>query len=71
MSREIIINSITGAQDYHLYVCDTTLLNCVYVASFDDSEIPLTTNIPSPYDTMTNYSIKIVDANNCEIIKTY
>ena len=71
MGREIVINSITGAQDYHLYVCDTTLLSCVYIATFDDAEIPFTATIPAPYDTMTNYSVKIVDANNCEIIKTY
>jgi hypothetical protein len=71
MGREVTINSITGAQDYDLYVCDTTLLNCVYIDTFNDSDVPLTRTIPSPYDTMTTYSIKIVDANNCEIIKTY
>ena len=71
MGRQVTINSITGAQDYHIYVCDTSLINCVYMDTFSNSDIPLTVNVPSPYDSITNYSIKIVDSNNCEIIKTY
>lgn len=71
MGRQVTVNSITGAQDYNLYVCDTSLLSCVYVATFDNGDVPFTATLPSPYDTMTTYSIKIVDANNCEIVKTY
>jgi hypothetical protein len=71
MGRNVTINSITGTQDYHLYVCDTTLVNCVYIDTFDNSDVPFTATIPSPYDAMINYSIKIVDNNNCVIIKTF
>jgi hypothetical protein len=71
MGRQITINSITATQGYNVYICDTTLVNCVYLATIDDADLPYTVEIPSPYDTMTDFSVKIVDANNCEIIKTF
>ena len=39
MGRQVTINSITGAQDYHIYVCDTSLINCVYMDTFSNSDI--------------------------------
>lgn len=72
MGRQITVNSIVyAAESYNLYICDSGLLTCVYLATINNSDIPYTIEIPSPYDTMTEYSIKIVDSNGCEIIKTF
>ena len=71
MGRQITISAMTGTQDYHLYVCDNSSLTCVYISTFDDADLPYTTLIPSPFDTVDDYCIKIVDSNNCEIINCY
>lgn len=71
MGRQITINSISATQGYNVYVCDTTLVTCVYLATLNDADLPTSIEVPAPYDTMTEFSVKIVDANNCEIIKTF
>ena len=71
MGRQITINSITAAQGYNVYICDTTLVTCVYLATINDADLPYSIEVPAPYDTMTAFSVKIVDTNNCEIIKTF
>jgi hypothetical protein len=47
------------------------LVTCVYLATINDADLPYSIEVPSPYDTMTAFSVKIVDTNNCEIIKTF
>lgn len=72
MGREISINSIVNVtENYNVFVCDTNLITCVYLATISDDDIPFSIKLPSPYDTMTEYSIKIVDANGCQIIKNF
>jgi hypothetical protein len=71
MGRQITISAITGTEQYHVYVCNTDVTTCVYMATFNDVDVPYTVTIPPPYDTSDSYSIKIVDYNNCEIIKIY
>ena len=46
-------------------------MTCVYLATINDADLPYSVEVPPPYDTMTAFSVKIVDANNCEIIKTF
>lgn len=71
MGRQISINSITAAQGYNVYICDTSLITCVYLVTINDSDLPYLIDVPSPYDSMTDFSVKIVDSNNCEIIKNF
>lgn len=71
MGRQIVINSINATQGYNVYICDVGLITCVYLATINDADLPYTIDIPSPYNTMTEYSVKIVDSNGCEIIKTF
>ena len=71
MGRQITINSIIGAQGYNVYIYDTSLVTCVYLATINNADLPYSIDVPAPYDTMTDFSVKIVDANNCEIIKTF
>jgi hypothetical protein len=71
MGRQITINSITATQGYNVYICDTSLITCVYLATINDSDLPYSIEVPAPYDTMTDFSVKIVDSKNCEIIKNF
>ena len=71
MALEITINSITGTENYDVYVCDSSLNNCIYYVTIEDSDLPYTFFAPPPLDNQTQVCVKIVDANNCEITECY
>ena len=71
MGRQITINSITATEGYNVFTCDTTLITCIYLATINNSDLPYTIELPPPFDTLDEYKVKIVDANGCEIIKTF
>lgn len=71
MGKEFTIQYITGTPEYNVYVCDQNALNCVYIDTINNFDIPYTKEIPAPYNSMLNFSIKIIDINGCEIIKTF
>lgn len=65
MSKSISIDSVTGTSPYDVYICDDTATNCFYITTI--SSIPYTFEIPVPYDQLTTYILKLVDANGCII----
>lgn len=71
MGRQYSIQYITGTPEYNVFVCDSTGLNCIYLATIADYDLPFTQEIPAPYDIMQEYIIKIIDINGCEIIKSF
>ena len=71
MGRQITINSITATQGYNVYICDTSLITCVYLATINDSDLPYSIEVPSPYDTMTAFSVKIVDTKNSRLVSSF
>lgn len=71
MGRQYTINYITGTPEYNVYICDSTGLNCVYLSTIDNYDLPYTQEIPAPYDNMSSFIIKIVDINGCTINKLF
>lgn len=71
MGRQFTIQYITGTPEYNVYICDNTGLNCIYLATINNYDIPYTQEIPEPYNTMSSYIIKIIDINGCTIIKSF
>jgi len=71
MGRQYTLQYITGTPEYNIYICDSTGLSCIYLATISNYDIPYTQEIPAPYDSMDQYIIKIIDINGCEIIKTF
>jgi hypothetical protein len=71
MGRQFTINYITGTPEYNVYVCDSTGLSCVYIDTINNYDIPYTQTIPSPFDGLSEYVIKIIDINGCVILKTF
>lgn len=71
MGRQYTIQYITGTSEYNVFICDSTGLNCIYLATISNYDIPYTQEIPAPYNTMNQYIIKIIDINGCEIIKSF
>lgn len=66
MGVQVTISSLTGNSPYDLYVCDTSLTACTYVVTF--SLPPYVFDLPAPYDTASDFCIKVVDADGCWIV---
>jgi hypothetical protein len=66
MSQLITISNITANTPFEIYYCDSMSANCVYVTSA--STIPITFSVPDSAST-TDFIIKIIDIENCQIGK--
>lgn len=64
MSQQITIQSVTANTPVDIYYCDSLSASCVFVSSV--ATFPFTFLVPPPYDE-TNFLIKIVDTQGCEI----
>lgn len=62
MGIQVNINAITGQSPYNIFICQADTDNCIYIDRI--SEIPYNFEIPAPYNTLTEYKIKIIDGNN-------
>lgn len=67
MSLIVEIQSVTGQTPYDVYLCDPYGNNCIFIDRV--STIPYSFTVPSPYDTFTEYKLKLVDGNNNLIFK--
>ena len=66
MAISITVNSIiSGTSPYNVWVCDSCDLGatCQYINSFSTSAYTFT--LPTAYETIPNYVVKVIDANNC------
>jgi hypothetical protein len=67
MPTQITINSLTGTSPYDIYICDYLLTTCFYIDTI--SSTPYYFNVPPPLEGDSSFKLKVVDNNNCEIIK--
>jgi len=67
MSTQVTINSLTGTSPYDVYVCDSNVLNCVYIATI--SSTPYVFDVPPPLGAQSEICVKVIDINGCEIIQ--
>lgn len=65
MPTTITINNMTGASPFDVYLCDNPITTCVYITT--TSSFPYTFNVPGLLSTQDDFTIKVVDNNNCEI----
>ena len=65
MAIQVTINSLTGTSPYDVYVCDSVLTNCVYIATINLT--PYVFDVPTPLDAQTELCVKVVDTNGCII----
>jgi hypothetical protein len=66
MALEVVISSITGKSPFDIYICQTNGANCLYINTIEENSYRFL--IPSPYDVMQAYMLKIIDANKSIII---
>lgn len=70
MSIQVNINSITGTSPYDIYICQIDGTNCFYIDRINDTQLPYTFDIPSPYDNSDEYLLKVIDSSNCVLTGT-
>jgi hypothetical protein len=70
MPTNITINNVTGAQPFDVYVCDSPITTCIYVATINTVDIPYSFDIPPVYSSLTEFVVKVVDNNNCIVTDT-
>jgi hypothetical protein len=61
MTTQVIIDGITGKSPFDIYVCEGNGQNCLYINTISENSYVFT--IPSPYDMLNLYMLKIIDAN--------
>ena len=64
----IIINNISGATPYDVYVCSNPSTTCIYIDTI--TSIPYSFDIPLPIDGQSSYILKVIDNNGCTITET-
>ena len=65
MPTNITINNITGASPYDVYICDNPITICIYITT--TSSIPYSFNVPPILESQNNFTVKVVDNNDCVI----
>lgn len=68
MGLTINISAVTGSSPFDIYVCQADGTGCFFIDT--TSVIPYEFDIPVPYNTSTEYMVKIIDAEGCQITNT-
>ena len=66
MAIDITVGSlISGTSPYNVWVCDSCDLGatCQYIDTFSTSAYTFT--LPTAYESIPNYVVKVIDSNNC------
>jgi len=73
MSVLVTINSITsGTSPYDIWVCDDcSANNCQYVDTINNASLPYDFILPSNFQNLSSYTIRIIDNNNCVTCNTF
>jgi hypothetical protein len=67
MPTQITISTLTGAQPFDVYSCDTGYTNCIYISTITSGQVPYSFDLPFIQEGMGSVGIKVVDNKNCSI----
>jgi len=67
MPTQITISTLTGAQPFDVYSCDTGYTNCIYISTITSGQVPYSFDLPFIQEGMAEIGLKVVDNNNCII----
>jgi hypothetical protein len=65
MPTNITISTLNGSSPFDVYVCDTGMTTCIYVNTINSGDVPYVFVIPPVFSTLNNFTVKVVDDNNC------
>lgn len=73
MSKVVTISNITGgAQPYDIWVCDDcSANNCQYINTINGGSLPYDFILPTNFENLSSYTIRIIDNNNCVTCNTF
>lgn len=69
MPTTITINGVTGASPYDIYLCDDPITTCIYISTITSPSLPYSFDVPNIMENQSNFNVKIVDDNGCEVIE--
>lgn len=61
MGVQTMIYGITGKSPFDVYICEGNGQNCLYINTIETNSYDFV--IPSPYNLLDTYMLKIIDAN--------
>jgi hypothetical protein len=62
------ILGITGQSPYDIYVCQSSINDCIYINTISGTTYSF--ELPKPFDNNVQYILKVVDNNGRVITKT-
>jgi len=62
------ILGITGQSPYDIYVCQSSINDCIYINTISGTTYSF--DLPKPFDNNVQYILKVVDNNGRVITKT-
>ena len=65
MTTNILINDISGASPFNLYLCDPSNITCIYIDTIPSSSLPYEFVVPVIMETQSSFNLKVVDNNGC------
>jgi hypothetical protein len=72
MAKTVQISTITGATPFDIWVCEDCSPNsCQYIDTIETSDLPYSFILPVYYESLSTYTIRIIDNNNCVICNTF
>jgi hypothetical protein len=67
MPTQITISTLSGANPFDVYSCDTGYTSCIYISTITSGQVPYSFNLPSIQEGMGSVGIKVVDNIGCII----
>ena len=67
MSTFININIIAGQSPFNIYLCDNPITTCVYIDTI--TLFPYEFQLPSILEGQNDFTLKVIDNNECESFK--
>ena len=65
---KVNINGITGQSPYDVYVCQSSINDCIYINTISGTTYSF--DLPKPFDNNLQYIVKVIDNNGRVITKT-
>ena len=65
MITNILINDISGASPFNIYLCDPSNITCIYIDTIPSSSLPYNFVVPVIMGSQSSFSLKVVDSNSC------
>ncbi len=67
MPTQFTISNFSGYSPFSIYLCDTGQTTCIYIDTISSGSVPYTFNAPTILDSLTEYTVKTIDASGCTV----